>query len=64
MYNRGDNKLDVAKRIANDIEVFKEAPKLADVIIPNDFFDTCVNKVYEYICKCEGFSHFKGSDVN
>lgn len=62
MYNRGDNKIEVAKRIANDIKAFKEAPDLADIIIPNDFFDTCVDEVYQYIIKCEK-SITKGSDT-
>jgi len=53
MFNRGDPPMQVSLRVANDIKAFKEAPDLADVIIPNDFFDSCVKDVYDYIMKCE-----------
>jgi guanylate kinase len=53
MLQRGDDKNKVHKRILNDRIEFEGIEDLADVIIPNDYFDTCVNNVWEYIQKCE-----------
>jgi len=57
MYNRGDTHDKVEERVANDRKAFKEAPELADIVIENNFFNTCIDDVYKYICKCEGWSN-------
>jgi len=57
MMNRGDSWKQINKRLLTDSSEFKNAKELADVIIPNDFFNTCVNDVYSYICKCEGWEN-------
>jgi len=63
MFERGDPPIQVSLRITNDRKAFQEAPDLANVIIQNDFFNTCIKDVYEYICNCENKTS-KGSDVN
>jgi len=64
MITRGDSHIDIAKRLANDKTAFKDADKIADYIVKNDFFGTCVDNIYKYICKCEGWITTKGSDVD
>jgi guanylate kinase len=53
MIERGDSHIAIAKRLANDKEAFKDANDIADYIVENDFFDSCVKDVYDYIMKCE-----------
>jgi guanylate kinase len=57
MMQRGDNWNQINKRIVTDSIEFKNAKDLADIIIPNDYFNTCIDDVYKYICKCEGWSN-------
>ena len=53
MMLRGDSWHQINRRILEDSTEFKNAKDLADIIIPNDFFDSCINNVYDYIMKCE-----------
>ena len=56
MMERGDSWNQINKRILEDSKEFKDAEELADIIIPNDYFNTCVMEVYNYICECEGWN--------
>ena len=53
MIERGDSHIAIAKRLANDKEAFKNANEIADYIVKNDFFDSCVKNIYNYIYNTE-----------
>lgn len=53
MMLRGDSWKQINQRIIADSIEFKNSKKLANVVIQNDFFDSCIKDVYDYIIKCE-----------
>lgn len=53
MKKRGDSKEDIEKRIQNDRIEFDGIEELADIIIPNKYFLSCVCDIWEFIKKCE-----------
>ena len=53
MITRGDSHIAIAKRLANDKIAFKDADKIADYIVENDYFNSCVKSIYDYICENE-----------
>jgi len=53
MLKRGDSHEEVNKRIENDKIEFQGIEKLADIIIPNRYFDSCVCDIREYMLNCE-----------
>jgi len=61
MLKRGDGIENAHKRVENDKIEFEGIEKLADIIIKNDYFNSCVCDIYEYMNECE---KRKGSDKN
>ena len=53
MITRGDSHIAIAKRLANDKIAFKDVEKIADYIVENDYFNSCVKSIYDYICENE-----------
>lgn len=53
MIMRGDSHIEIAKRLAYDKKAFENADKIADFVVKNDSFDSCVKSIYQYIMKCE-----------
>jgi len=53
MLKRGDSHEEVNKRIENDKIEFQGIEKLADIIIPNRYFNSCVYDIREYMLNCE-----------
>lgn len=49
MYSRGDNKLTVGKRIANDKIKFKNVSDFADVLFYNHDMESSVEEIHKYI---------------
>ena len=54
MIQRGDDHEAVNERIANDAIEFQGIESISDVIIPNNYFNSCVCDIWEYIRNCEG----------
>jgi len=53
MRKRGDGQDDINKRVKNDRIEFDGIEKLADVIISNQYFLSCVCDIWEYMQKTE-----------
>lgn len=53
MIKRGDGIEAAHKRVENDRIEFQGIEAMADFVVKNDYFNSCVCDIWEYICKCE-----------
>ena len=53
MIQRGDTMESANERIENDRVEFEGIEKMADFIVDNNYFNSCVCDIWEFMCKCE-----------
>ena len=53
MKHRGDTDAQIAQRLANDTEAFKNVHSISDIVIPNVNLEDCVDCCYRYVVNME-----------